>query len=99
MTVFGAIIYAVIAAVAAGLAVAYWYERKLHREAYRANEGLAESIRRAESEISALRINLARLEGSGYAQECRAVQRSFLESIQQNGQGTVRIGRRQSRDD
>ena len=90
-----AIIYAVLAVLAAGAATAYLYERKLYREAYRANENLSDRLDACMQECSDLRIELARIEGVAQGRECDAMQRRFLESIQENGQGTIRLGRRQ----
>lgn len=90
-----AIIYAVLAVLAAGAVTAYLYERKLYREAYRANEDLSDRLDACKQECSDLRIELARIEGVAQGRECDAMQRKFLESMQENGQGTIRLGRRQ----
>ena len=89
--VVSAIIYAVMGASAAGIATAYWYERKLRKDAYNVNESLSVDLRRADSEIRSLRMELARLEGISQGRECDAMQRKFLESMQQNGQSVVKL--------
>ena len=90
-----AIIYAVLAVAAACAGTAYLYERKLYREAYQANEDLSDQVEAYRRECAELRTELARIDGVAQGRECDAMQRKFLESIQENGQGTVRIGRRQ----
>lgn len=95
MSVVSAIMYVIIAAVAAGIVVAYWYERKLRREAYSANQELSMRLEQTDRECRSLRIELARLEGVAQGRQCDAMQREFLESLQNNGQGTVQIRRRQ----
>lgn len=90
-----AIIYAVLAVLAAGAVTAYLYERKLYREAHMANEDLSDKLDACRQECSDLRIELARIDGIAQGRECDAMQRRFLESMQENGQGTIRLGRRQ----
>lgn len=96
MSVFSAIIWAVMAALSAGIVVAYWYERKMNKEAQEANQTQTDQIYSLQVEIAGLRETLARLDGIAQGRECDAMQRKFLESLQENGHGTVRIGRRQA---
>ena len=95
ISVLSAIIYAVLAVSTACAVTAYLYERKLHREAYRAHEELSDQVEAYRRECSELRTELARIDGVAKGRECDAMQRRFLESLQENGQSTVRIGRRQ----
>lgn len=95
ISALSAIIYTVLAVLAAGAVTAYLYERKLYREAYRANENLSERLDACRQECAELRIELARIDGVAQGRECDAMQRKFLESMQENGQGTIRLGRRQ----
>lgn len=90
-----AIIYAVLAVSAACAITAYLYERKLYREAYKANEDLSDQVEAYRLECAELRTELARIDGVAQGRECDAMQRRFLESLQENGQGTVKLGRRQ----
>ena len=94
MSVVSAIIYVIIAAVAAGIVVAYWYERKLRRDAYSANEQLSARLEQTDRERRSMQLELARLEGVSQGRQCDAMQREFLESLQNNGQGIVQIRRR-----
>ena len=94
ISTLSAIIYAGLAVLAAGAVTAYLYERKLCREAYMANEDLSDRLDACRQECSDLRIELARMDGVAQGRECDAMQRRFLESLQENGQSTVRIGRR-----
>ena len=96
MSVVSAIIYALMAAVIAGVSIAYLYERKLYREAYRANESLSDRLEAVTNECAEMRAELARMDGVAQGRECDAMQRRCLESLQENGQSTVRIGRRQA---
>ena len=95
MTLIGGIIYAIMAAVIAGLAVGYRDERKLRQNTDIANDHLSDHLEAMTAECSELRSELARMEGVAQGRECDAMQRRFLESLQENGQSTVRIGRRQ----
>lgn len=96
ISVLSAIIYAALAVLAACAVTGYLYERKLYREAYRANEELSTQVEAYQRECAEMRTELARIDGVAQGRECDAMQRKFLESIQENGQGTVRIGRRQN---
>ena len=91
ISVISAIIYAIMAAVGVGMAVAYSYERKLREDAYSENEGLSDRLQKTEQECRAMRMELSRLDGVAQGRECDAMQRKFLESMQQNGQGVVRL--------
>lgn len=95
ISAFSAIIYAVLAVLAACAVTAYLYERKLYREAYRANEDLSGQLEACRAECAEMRAELARIDGIAQGRECDAMQRRFLESMQENGQGTIRLGRRQ----
>ena len=95
MSLIGGIIYAVMAALAAGMIVAYLYERERREEAQEARERLEGELQETEAEICRLREELARLNGISQGRECDAMQREFLKTLQQNGQGTMRIARRQ----
>lgn len=95
ISVLSAIIYAVLAVLTACAVTAYMYERKLYQEVDSLNEGLTNNLEDCRQQCEELRIELARIDGVAQGRECDAMQRRFLESIQENGQGTVRIGRRQ----
>jgi len=95
MSVVSAIIMATIAAVTAGIVVAYCYEQKSRRDAENANQHLSLRLEQTDRECRSLRLELARLEGVSQGRQCDAMQREFLESIQNNGQGIVQIRRRQ----
>ena len=95
MSLISGIIYALLSAVAAGTITGYLYERKMFREAETLNQELSDSLDAVRSECSDLRTELARLNGISQGRECDAMQREFLKTLQHNGQGTMRIARRQ----
>ena len=96
ITVFGAIIYAVMAAAVVGLLVAYLYERRLNNGAHSENEDLLRQMWTKDTELQRLRTELARLQGISQGRECDSMQRRFLETLQSEGQATTNLSRRRS---
>jgi len=96
ITVVGAIIYAVIAATAAGVLIACLYERKLYRNEHAVNEDLIRQLWAKDNELQRLKVQLARLEGISQGRECDSMQRRFLEQLQSEGQATTNLSRRRS---
>lgn len=94
MQVMNGIICTVLSAVSAGAVIAWIYERKLYTETFREKEDLSEKLDASRKECEDLRIELARIDGISQGRECDAMQRRFLESLHENGQSTIRIGRR-----
>ncbi len=95
MSIISAIIYAVMAAGITGTMIAYLYERQMRRDAEHVTENLSDRLESVTRECAELRAEIARMDGVAQGRECDAMQRRFLESLQENGQGTVRIGRRE----
>lgn len=95
MDLIGSIILALAAGLIGGLGIGYVYERNRRQDAEARSRDLADDLDLIRTEREELRAELARLNGISQGRECDAMQRKFLETIQQNGQGTVRIARRQ----
>lgn len=97
ITIIGAILYSVLAGAVSAISVAYTYERK-HREGtedYIAQ--LDHERQQAQNEAVELRIELARQQGISMGRECDALQRKFIESMNDNQRATVELSKRQNR--
>lgn len=94
MSIVSAIIYAVLAAGITGTMIAYLYERRMRLDAEHVAEDLSDRLESVKRECAELRAEIARMDGVAQGRECDAMQRRFLESLQEHGQSTVRIGRR-----
>lgn len=97
ITTIGAILYSVLTGAVSAISVAYAYERK-HRETmedYIAK--LDEGWQQAHNEAIELRMEIARQQGISMGRECDAMQRKFIESMNDNQRATVELGKRQNR--
>lgn len=90
----GAIILAVLAAAGAAAVTSCIYERKLYENELKKTEDLSYQVEDYRGQVETLETQLARLNGISEGRECDAMQRRFLESLHDNGQSTVMMGRR-----
>lgn len=94
---FDAILYAVLIGLLCSISTAFVYERKRRQEVETNAELTGDEFMRQRDEILQLQTELAKLHGISIGRECDAMQRRFIEQMNDNGQATVDLGRKNRR--
>ena len=93
---FDAILYAVLIGLVCSISTAFVYERNRRQEVENNADLTGDEFMRQRDEILQLQTELAKLHGISIGRECDAMQRRFIEQMN-NGQATVDLGRKNRR--
>jgi outer membrane murein-binding lipoprotein Lpp len=96
ITIISAILYATMLAGFCSAVVAYMYERRKREEMKATIEDYSAMVEQLQLELNSARMELSKNAGISIGRECDAMQRRFIESLEQHGQASVHLSARRA---
>jgi hypothetical protein len=94
ITVFGAILIAILSAAVSALLVAFYYEKSMKRDAEDRAANLENDYRCVSAEYFEAKLAIAKNDGISIGRQCDALQQQMIKSLNNDGHVSVRTGGR-----